>query len=334
MPGGFRCDCKIGFTLDPLTNACEDINECQINNHECLETQRCDNTIGSYRCIRTQSCGTGYTFNAETQNCEGKNSICLAIFPAKIFLPFSFLQTMTSARWADTTALIPTSATIRKVRRLTRRFFSTAGVMTGCICFAGDAGEGGGGKGRGGWSVLPSQHISHRITFNISCLEARNRFTTQGGANKFHIHSSYKPKMMIDIAHERPLTVTVIYESKRIFVLENNSQTLQFVSAQSCIWIVSTFPTRFPQEVSVASGRQGQLQQRQQRRLPRRQPDVPSSTHATKRHITKRSPSLDRIRCRLACRALKGTLWVLALVSLWQATSFEIVAQLFRLRVN
>lgn len=72
MPGGYRCDCRIGFTLDPLTNACEDINECQINNHECLESQRCDNTIGSYRCIRTQSCGTGYTFNAETQNCEGR----------------------------------------------------------------------------------------------------------------------------------------------------------------------------------------------------------------------------------------------------------------------
>lgn len=71
LPGGFRCDCKIGFTLDPLTNACEDINECQVNNHECLESQRCDNTIGSYRCIRTQSCGTGYTFNMETERCDG-----------------------------------------------------------------------------------------------------------------------------------------------------------------------------------------------------------------------------------------------------------------------
>lgn len=91
MPGGFRCDCKIGFTLDPLTNACEDINECQINNHECLETQRCDNTIGSYRCIRTQSCGTGYTFNAETSNCEGKNSIFSATLNNKSYLP-SFFQ--------------------------------------------------------------------------------------------------------------------------------------------------------------------------------------------------------------------------------------------------
>lgn len=48
-----------------------DINECQINNHDCLETQRCDNTIGSYTCIRLQSCGTGYTLNAATGYCDG-----------------------------------------------------------------------------------------------------------------------------------------------------------------------------------------------------------------------------------------------------------------------
>lgn len=29
-----------------------DINECQINNHDCVESQRCDNTIGSYTCVR------------------------------------------------------------------------------------------------------------------------------------------------------------------------------------------------------------------------------------------------------------------------------------------
>lgn len=114
MPGGFRCDCRIGFTLDPLTNACEDINECQINNHECLETQRCDNTIGSYRCIRTQSCGTGYTFNAETQNCEGKKLNFFAIFFAKS--SFRFIQQMTtSALSADIIASILMNAIIRKV---------------------------------------------------------------------------------------------------------------------------------------------------------------------------------------------------------------------------
>lgn len=49
----------------------KDINECQINNHDCLETQRCDNTIGSYSCIRVTSCGTGYTLNAGTGLCDG-----------------------------------------------------------------------------------------------------------------------------------------------------------------------------------------------------------------------------------------------------------------------
>lgn len=95
MPGSFRCECKIGFTMDKVVNACvgkqikknsnqnygklksvftvvsKDINECQINNHDCLDTQRCDNTIGSYTCIRLQSCGTGYTLNAETGYCDG-----------------------------------------------------------------------------------------------------------------------------------------------------------------------------------------------------------------------------------------------------------------------
>lgn len=52
-----------------------DINECQINNHDCLDTQRCDNTIGSYTCIRLQSCGTGYTLNAETGQCDGNFGI-------------------------------------------------------------------------------------------------------------------------------------------------------------------------------------------------------------------------------------------------------------------
>lgn len=48
-----------------------DINECQLNKHDCLPSQRCDNTIGSYQCIRFTSCGTGYTLNAQTGLCEG-----------------------------------------------------------------------------------------------------------------------------------------------------------------------------------------------------------------------------------------------------------------------
>lgn len=49
-----------------------DVNECQVGLHNCLPSQRCDNTLGSYHCIRTTGCGTGYTLNAETSQCEGE----------------------------------------------------------------------------------------------------------------------------------------------------------------------------------------------------------------------------------------------------------------------
>ncbi|XP_034670380.1 fibulin-1 isoform X1 [Drosophila subobscura] len=68
--GSFSCQCQMGFRLDITQNECVDINECSINNHNCLPTQRCDNTIGSYICTRLQSCGTGYTLNAETGICD------------------------------------------------------------------------------------------------------------------------------------------------------------------------------------------------------------------------------------------------------------------------
>lgn len=64
-----------------------DVNECQINNHDCLETQRCDNTIGSYTCIRLQSCGTGYTLNAGTGYCDG--------------MPLKFIQLYKLTLWFE-----------------------------------------------------------------------------------------------------------------------------------------------------------------------------------------------------------------------------------------
>ncbi|XP_066952425.1 fibulin-1-like [Macrobrachium rosenbergii] len=47
-----------------------DINECQLGLHSCETTQRCDNTIGSYACIRITGCGTGYTLNHNTGECD------------------------------------------------------------------------------------------------------------------------------------------------------------------------------------------------------------------------------------------------------------------------
>lgn len=45
--------------------------------NDCLPTQRCDNTIGSYTCTRFLSCGTGYTLNAATEICEDDDECAL-----------------------------------------------------------------------------------------------------------------------------------------------------------------------------------------------------------------------------------------------------------------
>jgi fibulin 1/2 len=75
-PGSFRCVCNPGFRRDELTQACVDVNECQLEN-DCLSSQRCDNTIGSYTCVRFLPCGTGYTLNAATEICEDDNECSL-----------------------------------------------------------------------------------------------------------------------------------------------------------------------------------------------------------------------------------------------------------------
>ncbi|XP_043657526.1 fibulin-2 isoform X5 [Drosophila teissieri] len=85
--GSYTCNCQAGFHLDATLNKCIDINECSINNHNCLPTQRCDNTIGSYICTRLQSCGTGYTLNAETGNCDVDAARTLTFVKEKIVTP-------------------------------------------------------------------------------------------------------------------------------------------------------------------------------------------------------------------------------------------------------
>lgn len=47
-----------------------DINECFTNAHTCVAGMRCENYPGSYRCIREKPCGTGYSVNAFTQECD------------------------------------------------------------------------------------------------------------------------------------------------------------------------------------------------------------------------------------------------------------------------
>ncbi|XP_044765989.1 fibulin-1-like isoform X1 [Coccinella septempunctata] len=65
-----RLQCSKGFTLSTDGKTCVDINECQLRVHSCKDTQRCDNTVGSYHCVRMAGCGTGYTYNYAEELCE------------------------------------------------------------------------------------------------------------------------------------------------------------------------------------------------------------------------------------------------------------------------
>ncbi|CAH1643971.1 unnamed protein product [Spodoptera littoralis] len=69
--GSYECYCKLGYELDITTGACVDVNECATGQHDCIpQAQRCDNTVGSYLCIRMTSCGTGYVLHHSTGKCE------------------------------------------------------------------------------------------------------------------------------------------------------------------------------------------------------------------------------------------------------------------------
>ncbi|KAL6104929.1 ltbp4 [Pungitius sinensis] len=69
--GSFQCQCETGFTSNPEGTTCLDVDECvQSGGSVCVMSQRCENTIGSYRCIT--SCQPGYQVT-RTGGCEDLN---------------------------------------------------------------------------------------------------------------------------------------------------------------------------------------------------------------------------------------------------------------------
>ncbi|XP_016065554.1 PREDICTED: fibulin-1 isoform X1 [Miniopterus natalensis] len=54
------CSCFVGYQLQPDGVSCEDVNECITGIHNCRLGESCINTVGSFRCQRDSSCGTGY----------------------------------------------------------------------------------------------------------------------------------------------------------------------------------------------------------------------------------------------------------------------------------
>ncbi|CAB4064149.1 FBLN1_2 [Lepeophtheirus salmonis] len=89
LEGSYKCEkevtlpnknkCKVGYKYNFMSNQCEDINECQTGHHSCLESQRCDNTMGSFTCIRYTTCGTGYTLNLHTGRCDDNDECAMGM---------------------------------------------------------------------------------------------------------------------------------------------------------------------------------------------------------------------------------------------------------------
>ncbi|XP_051545941.1 fibulin-1-like isoform X2 [Myxocyprinus asiaticus] len=67
--GNGTCVCFEGYKFKADGKTCEDINECLLGSHHCRTGERCINTMGSYRCQREVSCGTGYELT-ENNKCE------------------------------------------------------------------------------------------------------------------------------------------------------------------------------------------------------------------------------------------------------------------------
>uniref|UniRef100_A0A6Q2XYH5 Fibulin-1 n=1 Tax=Esox lucius TaxID=8010 RepID=A0A6Q2XYH5_ESOLU len=67
--GNGTCACFQGYKLKPDGKNCDDINECLLGASNCRVGERCINTLGSYRCQREVSCGTGYELT-DSNNCK------------------------------------------------------------------------------------------------------------------------------------------------------------------------------------------------------------------------------------------------------------------------
>ncbi|KAL9854237.1 fibulin-1 isoform 2-T2 [Geothlypis trichas] len=63
----YVCSCFVGYQLQADGITCEDINECITGTHNCGIGQTCVNTLGSFRCQRDTSCGTGYELTDDSR---------------------------------------------------------------------------------------------------------------------------------------------------------------------------------------------------------------------------------------------------------------------------
>ncbi|ELU10265.1 hypothetical protein CAPTEDRAFT_201242 [Capitella teleta] len=66
--GSYRCQCDEGQTRNPVSNICEDTNECSQTG--LCYNGRCINTDGSFRCV----CNPGFSLSTDGTYCTGQRS--------------------------------------------------------------------------------------------------------------------------------------------------------------------------------------------------------------------------------------------------------------------
>ncbi|XP_038640231.1 fibulin-7-like isoform X2 [Scyliorhinus canicula] len=83
-PGSYQCACPSGYNLLEDTRACEDINECTSNQHNCTREKICINIHGGFHCVRPECpksrLNASYVktsqFKCERNPCPMENKVC------------------------------------------------------------------------------------------------------------------------------------------------------------------------------------------------------------------------------------------------------------------
>merc|ERR1711981_584925 len=83
LAGSFSCSCDDGYIFDAENKSCEDIDECEMGDHECAGDEKCVNSLGAFECACADDgfekvgghCQDKDECYDETHNC-GDNSVC------------------------------------------------------------------------------------------------------------------------------------------------------------------------------------------------------------------------------------------------------------------